>query len=153
MVWSEPCYPLQYFIKKKLKMKLIFSIQRNIKVSYQFVSTLSLSKFPRSLRLSLLKGMINHSQITQSNKFAISSQYLKKEVRNRGHLWHADKLQRFYKLVLSFFMDAARHVQSTQNRIFYRDIVMLIVTCYLLNHSSQSKLNSVQFDYLILIQS
>ena len=153
MVWSEPCYPLQYFIKKKLKMKLIFSIQRNIKVSYQFVSTLSLSKFPRSLRLSLLKGMIKHSQITQSNKFAISSQYLKKEVRNWGHLWHADKLQRFYKLVLSFFMDAARHVQSTQNRIFYRDIVMLIVTCYLLNHSSQSKLNSVQFDYLILIQS
>ena len=134
MVWSEPCYLLQYFIKKKLKMKLIFSIQRNIKVSYQFVSTLSLSKFPRSLRLSLLKGMIKHSQITQSNKFAISSQYLKKEVRNRGHLWHADKLQRFYKLVLSFFMDAARHVQSTQNRIFYRDIVMLIVTCWIIAH-------------------
>ena len=35
--------------------------------------------------------MIKHSQITQSNKFAISLQYLKKEVRNGGHFWHADK--------------------------------------------------------------
>ena len=31
-------------------------------------------------------GMIKHSQDTQSNKFAMSSQYLKKEVRNGVHL-------------------------------------------------------------------
>ena len=36
---------LQYFIKKKLKMKLIFSIQINIKISYKFVSTLLLQSF------------------------------------------------------------------------------------------------------------
>ena len=35
--------------------------------------------------LSLLMGMIKHSQITQSNKFPISYQYLKKEVRNGVH--------------------------------------------------------------------
>ena len=35
--------------------------------------------------LSLLMVMIKHSQITQSNKFAIFLQYLKKEVRNGGH--------------------------------------------------------------------
>ena len=29
--------------------------------------------------------MIKHTQITQSNKFAISLQHLKKEVRNAGH--------------------------------------------------------------------
>ena len=34
---------------------------------------------------SLLMVMIKHSQITQSNKFAIFLQYLKKEVRNGGH--------------------------------------------------------------------
>ena len=61
-------------------------------------------------------GMIKHSQSTQSNKFAISLQYLKKEVRSRGHFWHADQRQSFYKLVLSFLMEVARHVQNTQNR-------------------------------------
>ena len=37
--------------------------------------------------------MIKHSQITQSNKFAISLKYLKKEASNGGHFWHADKHQ------------------------------------------------------------
>ena len=102
-------------------------------------------------------GMIKHSQITQSNKFAISLQYLKKEVRNGGHFWHADKRQRFYKLVLSFLMEVVRHVQNSQNRkleIFLQYIkkncgncfvfccdtkqmfcgapVMFVVTCFLL---------------------
>ena len=68
------------------------------------------------LILSLLMGMIKHSQITQSNKFSISLQYLKKEVRNGGRFWHADKRQSFYKLVLSFLKEMVRHVQNTQNR-------------------------------------
>ena len=46
--------------------------------------------------------------------FVISLQYLKKEVRNGGHFWHADKHQSFYKLVLSFLMEVTRHVQNTQ---------------------------------------
>ena len=41
--------------------------------------------------LSLLLGMIKSSQSAQSNKFAISLQYLKKEVRNGVHFLHADK--------------------------------------------------------------
>ena len=61
-------------------------------------------------------GMIKCFQITQSNKFAISLQYLKKEFGNGDHFWHADKRQSFYKLVLSFFMEVARHVQYTQKR-------------------------------------
>ena len=55
--------------------------------------------------------MIKHSQITQSNKFAISLQYLKKDVRNGGHFWHADKRQSFYKLVLSFLKEVARRLK------------------------------------------
>ena len=52
--------------------------------------------------LSLLMQRIKHSQSTQSNKFAISLQYLKKEVRNGVHFLHAEKYQSFYKLALSF---------------------------------------------------
>ena len=63
-----------------------------------------------------LMGVIKHSQITQSNKFAISLQYLKKEVRNGGHFWHADKSLSFYKLVLSFLREVAIHVQNAENR-------------------------------------
>ena len=59
-----------------------------IKVSYEAI-------------LSLAIGIIKHSQSTQSNKFAVS---------------FVDKHQSFYKLALSFLMEVARHVQSTQNR-------------------------------------
>ena len=78
-------------------------------------NTLSIKVFYKVI-LSLLMGMIKHSQSTQSNKFAISLQYLKKEVRDGVHFLHADKHQSFYKLALSFLMEVARHVQSTQNK-------------------------------------
>ena len=78
--------------------------------------TLRASNFPVRLILSLLMGMIKYSQITQSNKFAISLQYLRKEVRNGGHFWHVDKRQSFYKFVLSFLIEVAIHVQNNQNR-------------------------------------
>ena len=55
--------------------------------------------------------MIKHSQITQGNEFAISLQHFKKEIRNGGHFWHADKRQSFCKLVLSFLVKVARHVE------------------------------------------
>ena len=88
--------------KKKLKMKLTFWMQINIKVSYKLISTLWASKFNTRI-LSLLMGMIKHSQSTQSNNFAISLQYLKKEVRNGVHFLHADKHQSFYKLDYCFW--------------------------------------------------
>ena len=59
-------------------------------------------KFSSKAILSSLMGMINHSPSTQSKKFAISLQYLKKEVRSG--LYH----QRFYKLALSFLIEEAR---------------------------------------------
>ena len=111
-----------------------------IKVSYKVI-------------LSLLMGMIKHSQSTQSNKFAISLQYCKK-VRNGVHFLHADKHQSFYNLTLSFLIEWARHVPSTQNskflqyikkkqlqlllcsivmqniQIFYGGPAMFVVTCW-----------------------
>ena len=65
--------------------------------------------------LSLLIGMINHSQITQSNKLVISLQYFEKEVMDGVHFSHADKHLSFYKLALLFLLEVlvTRHVQST----------------------------------------
>ena len=56
----------------------------------------------QSFLLSLLMGMIKHPQSTQSNKIAISLQYLTKELRDGVHFLHADEHQSFYKLRLSF---------------------------------------------------
>ena len=70
---------------KKLEMKLIFCMQLNIKVDF---NTLDLKVFFK-LIISLLMGMITHSQSTQSNKFNIFTISQKRMVR---------------------------HVQSTQNR-------------------------------------
>ena len=97
-------------------MKLIFlhtdKHQRFLQVDF---NTLSI-KVSYKVILSLLMGMIKYSQNTRRNKFTISLQYLKKEVRNRVHFLHADKHQSFYKFTLSFSAEVARHIQSTQNR-------------------------------------
>ena len=87
-------------------------MQINIKVDF---NTLGI-KVSYKMILSLLMGMMKHSQNTQSNKFAISLHYLKKEVRDGVHFLHADKHLSFYKLALSNLMEVARHVQSIQNR-------------------------------------
>ena len=138
-------------------MKLIFlhtdKHQRFLQVDF---NTLSI-KVSYKVILSLLMGMIKYSQNTRRNKFTISLQYLKKEVRNRVHFLHADKHQSFYKFTLSFSAEVARHIQSIQNRklvmflqyrekkvsqlllcsimmqniqIFYGGPVMFSVTCY-----------------------
>ena len=84
--------------------------------------------------LSFLMGMIKHFQSSQSNKLAISLQYLKKEVSDGVPFLHAYKHQSFYKFALSFLMEMARHVQSMQNmklvifvghikkKLFYSDV-------------------------------
>ena len=59
-------------------------------------STLGIKIFYKVI-LSLLIGMINHSQSTQSNKFVISLQYLKKEVRDEVDILFTDE----YKLTLA----------------------------------------------------
>ena len=61
-------------------------------------------------------GMSKDSQITQSNKLAISLQYLEKEVMEGVYFLHADKHLIFYKLALSFLVEVTRHVQITHNR-------------------------------------
>ena len=94
----------------KLEMKLIFSMQ--ISFSQVDFNTFGI-KVSYKVMLSLLLDMVKNSQSTQSNKFAVSLQYLKKEVRNGVHFLHADKHQSFYKLTLSILMEVTTNVQST----------------------------------------
>ena len=66
--------------------------------------------------LSLLMGVVKHSESTESSKFAISLQCFKREVRDGTYFLHADKHQGFYELTLKFLMEAVMHAQSAQNR-------------------------------------
>ena len=71
-------------------------------------------------------GMVKHSQSYQNSKFAMSLQYLKKEVRDEVDFLHADKHQSFlqvdfntlsikfsYKVILLLLMVMIKHPQST----------------------------------------
>ena len=112
---SKFAMSLQY-LKKEVRDEVDFlHVDKHQSFLQADFNTLSI-KVSYKVILLLLLGMIKHSQSTQSNKFAISLQYLKKEVSNRGHFRHADKRRSFYKLILSFSMEVTRHVQNTQNR-------------------------------------
>ena len=52
--------------------------------------------------------MAKHSRSSQNSKFAMSLQYLRKEVRDGVHFLLADKHQSFYELASSFFVEVAR---------------------------------------------
>ena len=90
----------------------------------------------------LLMVITKHSQSTQSNKFAISLQYLIKEVRNGVHFLHADKHQSFYKWTLSILMEVVRHVQSTQNK------KLVIILQYLKKKMQQLLFDTIHSDVL-----
>ena len=66
-------------------MKVIFGMKINIKVFYKLIP-------------SFLVVVARHDQSTQNNKFAISLQYLKKELRNEDNCLHEDKHQSFLQV-------------------------------------------------------
>ena len=75
--------------------------------------------------------MVQHSQNSQNSKFAMSLQYLKKQIGNEVDFLHADKNQNFpqvdfntlsikvfYKVILSLLMGMIKNSQSTQSKNF-----------------------------------
>ena len=117
-----------------------------IKVSYKVI-------------LSLPMGMIKPSQSTESNKFVISLQDLKKEVTNGVHFLHVDKHQSFCKLTLMFLMEVARHIRSTQNSKlvkclqYIKKIMLELLLCSIVMQNIQIFYGvPVMFVYLIRIQ-
>ena len=76
-------------------------------------------------------GMVKHSQSSQNRKFAMSLEYLKKEVRDEVDFLHADKHQSFlqvdfnslgikvsYKMILSLMMGVIKYSPSTEGSKF-----------------------------------
>ena len=47
--------------------------------------------------------VVRHAQITQNNKFAISLQYLKKEVSDETDFLHTDKHESFLQIDIMIF--------------------------------------------------
>ena len=70
-------------------MKFIFCLQINIKDFFKLVLW--------------CVCMARHAQVTQNNKFAISLQYLKKEVRDKVDFLHADKHESFLQIDTMIF--------------------------------------------------
>ena len=62
--------------------------------------------------------MARHAQITQNNKFAISLQYLKKEVSDEVDFLHADKHESFLQIDTVIFDGDGQTFQSSQNSKF-----------------------------------
>ena len=73
-------------------------------------------------------GMVKHSKSHQNSWFAMSLQYLKKEVRDEVDFLHADKHQSllqvnfntlsikvFYKVILSSLIGMIKHSQKAQS--------------------------------------
>ena len=59
--------------------------------------------------------MARHAQITQNNKFAISLQYLKKELSDEVDFLHADKHESLLQIDSMILMGMVKHSQSSQN--------------------------------------
>ena len=61
----------------------------------------------------ILMGMIKHSQSSQNSNFAISLQYLKKEVRDEVNFLHVDKHQSFLQVDFNTLVSIILQVDIT----------------------------------------
>ena len=59
-----------------------------------------------------------HAQITKNNKFAISLQYLKKEVSDEVDFLHADKHESLLHIDTMILMGTLKHFQNIQSNKF-----------------------------------
>ena len=67
---------------------------------------------------TILMGMVKHSQSSQNSKFAMSLQYLKKEVRDEVNFLYVDKISKFptsWSQHLSINHPTSWYYQSTQS--------------------------------------
>ena len=86
-------------------MKFIFGIEINMEVFYM-------------LMLSFWVCVTRHAQSTQNNQFAISLQYLKKDVSDELDFLHADKHKSLLQIDTMTLMEICRHYQKSQNNEF-----------------------------------
>ena len=60
--------------------------------------------------------VVRHAQITQNNKFAISLQYLKKEVSDEVAFLHANEPESLLQIDTMVLMGMVKLSQSSQNK-------------------------------------
>ena len=70
------------------------------------------------LILSFQVCVTRHAQIIQNNKFAISLQYLEKEVSDEFDFLHADKHESLLQIDTKILMGMIKHSRSSQNSKF-----------------------------------
>ena len=70
------------------------------------------------LLLSFYVCVTRHTQITQDSKFAVSLQYLKKELSDEVDFLHADKHESLLQIDSMILMGIVKHSQSSQNSMF-----------------------------------
>ena len=70
------------------------------------------------LLLSFYVCVARHAQITQNNKFAVSLQYLKKELSHDVDFVHADKHESLLQIDSMIWMGMVKHSQSSKNSKF-----------------------------------
>ena len=80
-------------------MKLIFCLQMNVKGFFK-------------LLLSFYVCVTRHTQITQDSKFAVSLQYLKKELSDEVDLLHAGEHENLLRIDGMILIEMVKHPQS-----------------------------------------
>ena len=68
--------------------------------------------------LSFLMCVARHAQITQNRKFAISLQYLKRQVNDEVDFLHAGKHENLLQINAMILMEMVKYFQSSQNSKF-----------------------------------
>ena len=86
-------------------MKFIFGIHVNMEVFYKLI-------------LSFWACVTKQAQNTQNNKFAISLQYLKKDVSDEVDFLHAGKHKGLLQIDTMISMEIVKHSQNSQNSKF-----------------------------------
>ena len=64
---------------------------------------------------SFAYSVARHALITQKNKFAVSLQYLKKELSDEVDFLHADKHESLLQIDSMISMGMVKHYQSSRN--------------------------------------
>ena len=141
----------------KICKNKLSKIWKEATVSYKLISKLDV-KVSYEVLLSLLIGIIKHSQGTQVTILQYLYNISKKKLKMEFIFLHADKNQSFHKLALSFFMEVARHVQGTQNRklvIFLQWIKKKVLQLFLpysdAKHSDILRRSSHVYCYLLFL--
>ena len=95
--------------KKRWEINMVFCMRLN-KVLYQLISSYFVA-IARHAQNNKFAKLMREMKMIFCIKFAISSQYLKKEMSDEVELL---PVRVFCKLILSFFMDFARHDRCIQ---------------------------------------